>query len=201
MSVDLVGDQKLEIEITADEFELLHVLDERAKRVPEIPDIGKQDRLAMAAELNPGDLLDDFFKRADAARHCHEGVGHLEHLALALVHVVGHDKIVDALQGKFTGDQKFGNDAGRVAAMVEHRLARSRPSCRRSRRRKQGRCRSWRGSAPKARAPSTKAGSVPGPEPQYTQILPILLVFSILFMSMHVHPACGSVKARLIIPN
>ena len=65
----------------------LHVVEQRAERLPEAFDVGDQDRLLVAAELRPGELLDQFLQRADAARQGDEGVGHLEHLALALVHV------------------------------------------------------------------------------------------------------------------
>ncbi len=45
-----------------------HVLDQRQQRVPVAVDVGDQDRLLVAAELRPGELLDQLFERADAAR-------------------------------------------------------------------------------------------------------------------------------------
>ena len=76
--------------------ELLHVVEQRAERIPEAFDVGDQDRLLVAAELRPGELLDQFLQRADAAGQRHEGVGALEHDALALVHVAGDDHLLRA---------------------------------------------------------------------------------------------------------
>ena len=73
----------------------------------------------MAAELGPGHLLDDFLERADAARHGDEGVGHFEHLAFALVHVLGDDQLVLADQRVLVADQELRDDAGDLAAVVE----------------------------------------------------------------------------------
>ena len=44
-----------------------HVIDQLQERLPEAVDVGEQDRLGVAAELLPGQLLDQFFQRADAA--------------------------------------------------------------------------------------------------------------------------------------
>ena len=59
--------------------------------------LASQHRLLVAAELHPGELLDQFFQRADAAGQRDEGVGHLEHLVFALVHVAGDDQARHAL--------------------------------------------------------------------------------------------------------
>src|SRR5260221_1218712 len=104
---------------SSDLLELPHMLDQGTKRVPKAFDIGKQDRLAVTAELNPGHLLDDFFECSDPAGHCHESVRHLEHLALTLVHVARDDQVVGAAHCMFARDQKFGNDAGHFAAVIE----------------------------------------------------------------------------------
>ena len=53
--------------------------------------LSDQDRLLVAAELRPGELLDQFLQRPDAAGQRHEGVGALEHDAFALVHVARDD--------------------------------------------------------------------------------------------------------------
>ena len=71
-----------------------HVIEQRAKRVPESADIGGEDRLLVAAKLGPGELLDQFLQRADAARQRHEGVRALEHDALSLVHVARDDQFL-----------------------------------------------------------------------------------------------------------
>ena len=52
----------------------------------------------MAAELRPGELLDQLLQRADAARQRHESVGELEHQPFALMHVAGDDQLLRALQ-------------------------------------------------------------------------------------------------------
>ena len=72
----------------------------------------------MAAELRPGQLLDQFFQRADAAGQRDEGVGALEHDALALVHVGRDDHLVGAFERQFARLQEFRNDADDLAAVV-----------------------------------------------------------------------------------
>ena len=119
MSLDPIGHQEVDLQAAADEFELLHVIEQRAERVPEALDIGDQDRLLVAAELRPGELLDQLLQRADAARQRHEGVGALEHDALALVHVAGDDPLLHARQHVLAVDQEVRNDAGHHPAMVE----------------------------------------------------------------------------------
>ena len=94
-------------------------------RVPEPLDIGEDDRLAVMAELRPGHDLDDLLDRADAARQRHKGVGFLEHRVLALMHVLGDDEFVEALQrglGGFLGHQEAGNDAGDLAAGAQRAI-------------------------------------------------------------------------------
>ena len=50
---DLVGDQQIEAQIAADEFQRLHVLEQRAERLPEALDIGEQHRLACGGRAAP----------------------------------------------------------------------------------------------------------------------------------------------------
>ena len=57
----------------------------------------------MAAELRPGELLDQFLQRADPAGQRHEGVGVLEHQPFALVHVAGDDAFLRALEHVLAG--------------------------------------------------------------------------------------------------
>ena len=85
-------------------------------------DVGEQDRLLVAAELRPGHLLDQLFQRADAAGQRDEGVGALEHDALALVHVARDDQLLRVAAGVLAVGQEFRDDAGHLAAVVEHRL-------------------------------------------------------------------------------
>ena len=74
----------------------------------------------MASELNPGELLDQFFQRADAARQGHEGIGALEHFELALVHVARDDQLLRQPPRPLALGQKFRDDSGRLAAVFEH---------------------------------------------------------------------------------
>ncbi len=103
------------------------MIDERAQRVPEAFDVDDHDRLLVAAELRPGQLLDQLLQRADAARQRHEGVGPLEHHALALVHVAGDDPLLDPHQHVLPVDQEVRDHPGHHAAVVERRLRRARP--------------------------------------------------------------------------
>ena len=64
-------------------------------------DVGEQDRFGVAAELLPGQLLDQFFQRADAAGQGHERIGALEHQPLALVHVGRDDHLLHPRQRVF----------------------------------------------------------------------------------------------------
>ena len=82
--------------------------------------LASSDRLGVAAELLPGQLLHQFLQRADAAGQGDEGVGTLEHQPLALVHVGRDDHLLNALQGVLAGGQKVRDDAGDGAAMIEH---------------------------------------------------------------------------------
>src|SRR4029079_4464711 len=120
--LDLVGHQQVEIEIATDEFESLHVIDQRAKRIPEVLDICKQDWLAMTAKLNPCHLFDNFFERSDTTGHGHEGIRHFEHFALSFVHVARDNEIVGTAHRMLTRDQEFGNNAGHLSAMLTDRF-------------------------------------------------------------------------------
>src|SRR5262249_18823411 len=76
----------------------------------------------MAAELNPGDLLDHFLKCSHSARHRNECIRHLEHLALSFMHVAGNDQVVSPPHCMFARDQKLGNDSCHGAAVIKNRL-------------------------------------------------------------------------------
>ncbi len=96
------------------------MLDERQERVPEAGDVGDDDRLRMPAELRPGELLDQFLDGADAARERDEGVGPLEHHALALVHVLDDDEFLYVPQHLLLLGEEAGNDARDPSAGREH---------------------------------------------------------------------------------
>src|SRR5919201_5025527 len=66
--LDLIDHDAFEVELGADEGERAHVIEQGEQRSPESSDIRDHDRLAVTAELRPGDLLDEFLERPDAAR-------------------------------------------------------------------------------------------------------------------------------------
>ena len=76
----------------------------------------------MAAQLNPGHLLNDFLKRSNSAWHRDEGIRHFKHLALSLVHVARDNQIVSASHRMLSRDEKLWDDAGHFATVIEHRL-------------------------------------------------------------------------------
>ena len=78
-----------------------------------------QDRLLVAADLRPGELLDQFLQRPDPARKRDEGVRTLEHDALSLMHVAGDDPLLRALQHEFGADQKIRHHAGHGSTAVK----------------------------------------------------------------------------------
>ena len=96
------------------------MINQGAERVPEALDICKQDRFAVAAELNPGDLLNHFFEGTNAARQRDECVGHFKHFAFSLVHIARNDQVVGAAQSVFASDQKLGDDACDGTTAIEH---------------------------------------------------------------------------------
>ena len=95
-----------------------HPVEQYQQRVPEAVDIGKHDRLGVPAELRPGELLDELFKRAEPAGERHEGVRLDEHQRLPLMHVVDDDELLSLDQHVLALAQEAGNDAGDVAASV-----------------------------------------------------------------------------------
>ena len=98
------------------------MVDECAEGFPEVFDVRKQYRLAMAAELNPGNLFDHFLKCSYSTRHRNEGVRQFEHLALSFVHIARDDKVVIAPHRMLACDQKFGNDSCHAATVIKNRL-------------------------------------------------------------------------------
>ena len=110
----------MKLEARADEALARHVLEQRQHRVPEAIDIGEHDRLLMLLELRPGELLDEFLERPEAAGERHEGIRLHEHQMFALMHGVDHDQLLHIDQHVFAEVEEGGNDAGDVAAIVEH---------------------------------------------------------------------------------
>ena len=98
-----------------------HVGEEREQRAPEAPDIGDEDRLRVAIELDPGQLLDQLFQRADPARQGDERVGAIEHRLLALVHVLDDEHLLDGGQRMFLADEEARDDPGHIAAGRQRR--------------------------------------------------------------------------------
>src|SRR6266516_5784186 len=74
----------------------------------------------MTAKLRPGELLDQFFERADSARQGDKGIGAVEHRAFALVHIAGDDQLLAEPPRPLTLGEKVGNDSGCLAAMRHH---------------------------------------------------------------------------------
>ena len=62
----------------------------------------------MAIELDPGQLLDQLFQRADPARQGDKSVGAIEHRLLAFVHVLDDHHLLDGGQRMFLADEEAG---------------------------------------------------------------------------------------------
>ena len=76
----------------------------------------------MAAKLLPSHLLDNFFKRPDATGQRDEGIGELEHLLFALMHIVRDDNLATRSRA-LTVHQKCRDNAGDLATMVEYGIS------------------------------------------------------------------------------
>ena len=94
--------------------------DKRQQWIPIPVDIGDQDRLAMAAELSPGQLLDQFFERADPAGQGDKGIGAIKHCAFTLMHIAGDDQLLAEPAWPLASGEKFGDNSGGLAAMRQH---------------------------------------------------------------------------------
>src|SRR6266576_4118190 len=97
------------------------MIEQGAEWVPESFDVQNQNRLLVAAELRPGELLDELLERADAAWQRDEPIGAVEHRLLAHMHVGCDDDLLRAAQRLLAVLQKLRNNAGDVPAVVEHR--------------------------------------------------------------------------------
>ena len=76
--------------------------------------------LRVLAELRPGHLLDQFLQRADAAGQGDEGIGALEHQALALMHVGGDDRSSTSSSMRSRRFRKSGMMPVTAAAVLDH---------------------------------------------------------------------------------
>src|SRR5471032_3152553 len=75
----------------------------------------------MAPKLLPSHLLDNLFKRSDAAGQRNKCIGSLEHLLFSLVHTVGdHNFTTRSCALRF--DQKRGDNASNLTAVIEYRV-------------------------------------------------------------------------------
>src|SRR5207244_5933049 len=94
----------------------------RNQRVVEAADIQQTARLAMDAELRPGDDLAEFLERPEAAGHRDERIRERGHRRLAFVHRVDDAQVWKRAMGELAGDEGMWNDADGVAARLEHRV-------------------------------------------------------------------------------
>ena len=91
------------------------------QRAPEAADIGDENRLRVAIELRPGQLLDQLLQRADPARQGDEGVRPIEHRLLALMHAVDDEHFLRGVERVLLANEEGRDDPGHVAAGVERR--------------------------------------------------------------------------------
>src|SRR6185312_14025369 len=92
------------------------MLEEVDERRPISRDVGDDHRLAVQAELPPGQHLDGLVERAEAAGQYRESVGQLEHALLALMHAGDDDQVLNAAMRHFAVVEMTRHDAGDAAA-------------------------------------------------------------------------------------
>jgi hypothetical protein len=73
----------------------------------------------VAAELLPGQLLDQFLQRTDATRQRHERIRTLEHQPLAFMHIRRNHHFLNARECVFSGGEEIGNNTSHAAAVIE----------------------------------------------------------------------------------
>jgi hypothetical protein len=95
------------------------VVDQREQRRPIAGNVEDDDGLVVERELLPGDDLEEFVERPEAARQDGEGVRHLEHELLALVHAANHPQVADAVMSDLLVMEMRGDDAGDAAVAGE----------------------------------------------------------------------------------
>ncbi len=114
-----VDDGEMHVEAGADEGLAFHVREQVEKGCPEAVDVGDNNGFAMPAELRPRQLFDQFFERPNAAWKSDEGIRAFKHEALAHVHVLDHDQLIDVLEHLFLGAEELWDDACDLAASAE----------------------------------------------------------------------------------
>src|ERR1043166_4542839 len=92
------------------------VVEQCPQRLPEPRDIDEKDRLVVQRELTPSQDLEKLVKRPDPTRQHRKGIGALSHDALAVVHRIDHDKLVDAPMREFSVAQRGWNNPDDAAA-------------------------------------------------------------------------------------
>src|SRR5580704_9499643 len=117
--LDFFSHQIARLEAFANEPFDPHVCEQGEQRAPKAADIRDEDRLCVAIELDPGQLLDQLFQRADSAWQGDKSVGAIEHRLLAFVHVLDDDHLLDSGQRMFLADEEAWNDPGDISASLE----------------------------------------------------------------------------------
>ena len=85
-------------------------------------DVQHTDRLAVDAQLRPGNDFEEFLQGAEASRQGDEGVGQRRHERLALVHAGDDVQPGHRFEREFPFRQRLGNDAVNRAAGLHHRV-------------------------------------------------------------------------------
>ena len=100
----------------AQKFLIAGMIDEGHQMVKKSADVEDAHRFAVIAQLQPGQRLEQFIKRAVAAGEGDEAVGEISHQRFALVHVLHHMHFGDASMADFLVHQQLRDDADHLAA-------------------------------------------------------------------------------------
>ena len=95
-------------------------IEQREKRGPEVIHVEQHDRTVVQTELSPGGHLRQLLERAEPAGQGDEGVGQVEHEALAVVHRRDLVELGEAGVGDLAREQAARNDTGDLATLGEH---------------------------------------------------------------------------------
>ena len=98
------------------------VVEERREAVVEAAHVQQPAGLAVHPELRPGDDLEELLEGAQPAGQREEAVGQVGHQRLALVHRVDGAQVGQAEVGDLALEQRLRDDAGDLAAGLEHRV-------------------------------------------------------------------------------
>lgn len=99
---------------------VVHVVNERDQRVVVALDVEEADGAGVETELGPGEDLEEFVERADAAGERDEAASDVGHHLFALMHGVDDVQGVDAGVPEFAVHELLGDDAGDDPAVGEH---------------------------------------------------------------------------------